>query len=269
MSEEYVRVDVGTVRLSLAVRLRDAFGGGRPRGSPRLSLVGRPEQFVETPSGYHVLTGLPGDASTVTVAVDPGDQYLPERREEDVVGSGSTGDDAVPAAVGVDLLAAPAYRFPADATLVRGFTRTKAGSEGDESGADAWERVPDVDLVVRDERPGEEDVVLARGRSDADGEFVLPFTGVREYLTDRGAENGNKDTGPPDGNEGKGKGQGEGNGGPGEDDEEDGQVEGTFVEVDGGDPVIEASTDGLEGSVAVAVEEGETAVANVELTEQP
>ena len=127
MSERDDAVAAGTTttRLSLAVKLVDAFTGGRPAGTPRVSLADVDADPIEKPSGYRVFLDL--DAGPVTVDVDGGEPYLDARREDvDAVDLSDPDTDLDPSdpdtlpVTTVELLPAPPYRFPAGATLVRG-----------------------------------------------------------------------------------------------------------------------------------------------------
>ena len=243
-----------TVRLSAAIRLRDSVTGGRPRGSPSVELVGRPESVVETPSGYHVVTNLPKSVSTVTVSIDSGSQYLSMTREVDVVDPDVTADDEL--STDIELLPAPAYRFPSETTLIRGSTRVETDDAEEE-------RLGSVDVTVRTD----EDTVVARGRSDDRGEFVLPFVDALEYLEKReiSSNDGQLEEersaggrGPP--GSGNANGTGEANH----------ARTGTVVTIEGDDPSIRAEKAGtdLVGTHTLTVEEGETTVANIVLSEE-
>lgn len=162
----------GTVEtsLSLAVRLRDAYTGTRPRGSPTVRLLDRHEQFFRNRSGVFVLTDLPSEVSSLTIDVDGGTQYLPERRVVD-----ATVLDQSPPLLDVELLPSPAYRFHADATLVRGHV-------GEAQDGEIIEPLPNVELTIEtpsDDQGSESDGGLtAMGRSDAAGEYVLFIRGL-------------------------------------------------------------------------------------------
>lgn len=148
---------MGTVETSLAVAvdLRDGVAGGRPTGSPSVSLADRPETFTRTPSGYHVLSDLPADVGEVTVVVDDCDAHLTERRTVDLDGDRSTPET-------VELLPSPAYPFGSGATVVRGFV-------SDESGAPIAGAT--VTIQERDERT----------RTNTAGEYAV---GIRSIESD-------------------------------------------------------------------------------------
>ena len=243
-----------TVRLSAAIRLRDPLTGDRPRGSPSVELVNRPAPVVETPSGYHVVTNLPKSVSTVTVAIDPGDQYLSMTREVDVADPDATAGDDL--STDIELLPAPAYRFPSEATLVRGST-TAQTEDGEK------ERLGSVDVTVRDG----EDTVVARGRSDDRGDFVLPFVDVLEYFEKREITSSDGQLKE----EGSSGGQGPpGSGNPNGTHGRDHSRTGTVITIEGDDPTIrteKAGTD-LVGTHTLVVEEGKTTVANIVLSEE-
>lgn len=217
-------------RLSIAVGLRDAFTARLPGRVPRVTLADRPEHFVRNRSGYHVLTDLPDDVSSVTIVVDPGDRFLPERRVLD-----GSDLESRPAVLEIDLLPAPAYRFPTDTTLVRGMV-----SEADDGRSDIPLSGVDVTVDTRtegNERANADTGFTAVGRSDDDGEYVLFFRG----LTGDDVRTGYEDA---------------------EDDEGHGRV----VHVHGERPVLRAihQATGRETSDPVGVEVGETTSYNIE-----
>lgn len=137
---------MGTVEtsLSLAVDLRDGVAGGRPTGSPSVSLADRPEAFTRTPSGYDVLTDLPADVGEVTVVVDGGDAHLSERRTVDLDDDRSTPET-------IELLPSPAYPFGGGATVVRGIVY----DEREAPVAGATVTIRDRDEVTRTTPAGE------------------------------------------------------------------------------------------------------------------
>lgn len=216
--------------LSIAVRLRDAFTARPLARAPRVTLADRPERFVRNRSGYHVLTDLPDDVSSVTIVVDPGDRFLPERRVLD-----GSDLESRPAVLEIDLLPAPAYRFPADATLVRGTI-----SEADDGQSDTPLSGVDVTVDTRTDGNGGANAdtdFTARGRSDDDGEYVLFFRG----LTGDDVRTGYEDA-------------------------EDDECRGRVVHVDGEKPVLRAihhETDS-ETTDPVGVEVGETTSHDIE-----
>jgi hypothetical protein len=226
------RTLVGTTetRLSIAVGLRDAFTA-RPLGRvSRVTLADRPERFVRNRSGYHVLTDLPDDVSAVTIVVDPGDRFLPERRILD-----GSDLESRPAVLEIDLLPAPAYRFPADATLLRGTV-----SEADDGQSDTPLSGVDVTVDTGTEGNGRGDAdteFTAVGRSDDDGEYVLFFRGLTGDDVRTGYEDAEDDAG-----------------------------RGRVVHVDGEKPVIRAihqATD-RETTDPVGIEVGETTSHDIE-----
>ena len=225
-----------TIRGSVAVRLRDAVTGGRPRGSPTVALEHDLAEFVETPSGTHVVTNLDCDDDSVIVEVTAGEQYLPERRDVPVLDNGG---DRTPTTI--DLLPAPAYRFPADATVVRGATKVATTEDDEVVGNVALEVIAEPAESNGDD---DDEITVARGRSDAEGEFVLPFLHVVEFLERRELPSALTDdeTDPP---------------------------KAMLITIDGEDPVIEASTsdEGLSASHSVAVPESETRVTDIILSE--
>lgn len=161
---EYTKVGTIETRLSVAVRLRDAYTRKQLREVPRVYLVDRPEQFTRNRSGYYVLTDLPDDVTSVSIAIDPTNQYLPETHAVD------ESDLATPPhLLEIDLLPSPAYQFPANTTLLRGTVReTTAGQNADP--------VPNVDLTIDTEDTDHS--FTAMGRSDSAGEYVLFIRGL-------------------------------------------------------------------------------------------
>jgi len=107
----------------------------------------------------------------VTIVVDPGDRFLPERRVLD-----GSDLESRPVVLEIDLFPAPAYRFPSDATLVRGTV-----SEADDSQSDTPLSGVDLTVDTRTEDNGRDNAdtgFTAVGRSDDDGEYVLFFRGL-------------------------------------------------------------------------------------------
>lgn len=152
MSEriDFVKAGNRTTKLTLAVRLVDAFTGSRPGAGVEVSAAGVDTTPVENPSGYHLFLDLPDDP--ITVVVDGGNRYLPHTETID-----PTSHD--PPAVDIDLLPSPAYRFPPGATLLRGVVL----------GADD---APVADATASIEHTNKETV------TDEHGEFVLFFSKV-------------------------------------------------------------------------------------------
>lgn len=116
--------------VSLAVRLTDRFTGGRPVGSPGVSVAGYDAAAVENPSGYRVFLDLPETLpEPVAVTVDGTARYesvreavdLSERRRE-------WEENGVEPLVDLELTPTPAYDFPAGTTLVRGQLWGAAGA---------------------------------------------------------------------------------------------------------------------------------------------
>lgn len=164
------RTKIGTIetRLSIAIKLQDAFTGGQPTGPLRVGLFDRSERFIRNRSGYYVLTDLPEEISPVAITVEPGDRYLLERCVLD-----QEQLESLPQVLTITLLPAPAYRFPADATLIRGMV----GEARDDGTVTP---LSDVELTVdTDGDASDDDTALsAMGRSNNDGEYVLFFRGV-------------------------------------------------------------------------------------------
>ncbi|WP_331234136.1 hypothetical protein [Natronorarus salvus] len=177
------RVELGTTRttLSVAIGLEDAFTGRQPRG-PRVRLGDRPETFTRTPSGYYVLTDLPEDAAPITVSVDGTPDYLPEQFTIE-----SPDLDSPPVIETIELVPSPAYRFPANATLVRGSI-----TEGTDASP-----LSDVTLKIEgtDDEGPDAPAFRARGRSDERGEYVLFITGITadDVIESYDDENGESD----------------------------------------------------------------------------
>lgn len=150
-----------TTRLSLAVRLVDAFTDGRPVGSQRVSIEGVDAEPVRNPSGYHVFRDLAAD--TVTLVVDGGPRYDDARVEDvevvDLTAPDHGVDPADPATwpvETVELAPSPTYEFPAGTTLVRGTVRDSSD-----------ETVAGATVSVRDAPPEAE--------TDENGGYVLFF----------------------------------------------------------------------------------------------
>lgn len=228
-----VQWEVDRLKLALVIEVTDSVTGRPPTGGFSIELVDRPEGIVRTRSGYYVVTDLPDEITAVTVAVEPNGPYLPETCECDVVDLEE--DDTEEMVSDIELLPAPAYRFPSHSTLVRGSTRVAEGEE--------TPRIGDVVLEVLDD-----DEVVAETRSSPDGEFILPFVNVEPYLDDRG--DSSSDT--------------PGNGPPNDNASTD---EDMFVTIGSADPTILASkpnTD-LEAAYTVVIKEGQTIVADIVL----
>lgn len=167
-----VRVDEGerVTRLSLAVRLTDAFTGGRVRGSPRVAIRGREATPVRNLSGHHVFFDLPVEG-VVTVDVAGGPRYEDAERTVFVPTEAAPtppGDEEVvdptTAAVDVSLVPTPSYPFPTDATLLRGYVVDERG--------DAPEPVVGASVAVEG-LPPERSTATTDG-----GEFAVFFEGV-------------------------------------------------------------------------------------------
>lgn len=158
MSERRSWTQVGgfTSILSLAVSLRDAVTGERPRGDPRVTMDGD-EPDTMTPSGYRVF--LDREVDAVTVAVDGGDRYLDDERTVDLLTHDPTD------AVTFELRPAPAYRFPSGATLIRG----RVADDADEPVADATVSVQGLSRTARTDARGAYVYFFAAG---TDGEVV-------------------------------------------------------------------------------------------------
>lgn len=120
-----LRVGKWARRLSLAVKLEDAVTGGPPVGDPAVRIDGTDAEPVVNPSGYRVFTDLP--AETATLVVEGGEAHLDAERSGvevvDMTAPGTDVDPADPESLPVETVAlqpAPAYRFPAGTTRVRG-----------------------------------------------------------------------------------------------------------------------------------------------------
>lgn len=168
MNGEDGRTELATfgTSLALAVDLRDAVAGGRPKGEPSVSLADRPETFTRTPGGYHVLTDVPGSTGEVTVAVDGGRAHLDEQWTVDL----GTTDRATPETV--ELLPSPAYPFGGGTTLIRGIVTDASGDP-----------VAGATVSVR----GRDEVT----RTTRAGEYVLPIRSIEDGdVTDGALQSG-------------------------------------------------------------------------------
>lgn len=127
-----------TTTLSLAVRIVDAFNGGRPIGKPSVSIEGVDRGPVENRSGYLLFLDLDPDTEDgpVTVSVDGGVYYADERVDVDLAALRE--EAPLAPVVLIDLTPSTAYEFPAGTTLLRGHVRDPAGTG-----------VPKAELSVR------------------------------------------------------------------------------------------------------------------------
>lgn len=259
------RLDRRSTGLSLAVRLTDAFSGGRPVGRPRVRIAERDSAPIRTPGGHWVFLDEP--AGSVTLEVDAGDRYFDETREGvDVVSlpdeSVDPRDPSTLPVVDVELLPSPAYRFPAGLTRLRGRVEAADGTP-----------IAGATLSV----PG----LAPETRSTDDGEFVLYFPDLGEedvYEPADEDDDGPGNGGPGNGGQGNGgQGGGQGNGGQGggqgdggQGDRNDGDENGDqrdedrlFVTDGDGDPEVKVVHDSGTTHVSVAVEVGALTVRDV------
>ncbi|MDS0301133.1 carboxypeptidase-like regulatory domain-containing protein [Halogeometricum sp. S1BR25-6] len=153
------RLGTSTARLSLAVRPVDAFAGTclRDQLTVRLSGAARP---VPSPSGHFLFFDLDETKDPRTVIVTSEDRFLPTE-----VAVTLADLEPLSPVIEVPLTPAPAYRFPAWATLVRGRVLTAAT----EPVADATITLSGLDTT---------------GRTDDRGEFVvgLPPLDARDVV---------------------------------------------------------------------------------------
>ena len=221
-------VDTGTISPSLIIRPVDTVTGDRPRGRVSLRLRNRPERVVETPSGHFVATGIDPSESPVSIETATNDWYLDETMEVAILDP----SDEIEA-VDIPLLPSRAYPFDTDTTLVRGTTTIAATVDPSNPDLTPGEAIGEVSLRVVEEidDSDKDDVVLAQGRSDRDGEFALPFVKVKDYLVERS--------------------------------------DGSYIEVDGGDPKIEATHKGenLETSLNLPVKAQSSSYVSLTLAE--
>lgn len=156
-----------TTTLSLAVEVTDAVTGGRPAGSPEVSLAGVDAEPVVNRSGYHLFFDLEADA--VTVRVDGGERYADAERADVPTFDPGPGFDATDPAdlpvETVELRPTPAYEFPAAATVVRGTVRDAGGAPV----AGATVTVEGVDRTTTSTDAGEYVLFFARPFDDGVG----------------------------------------------------------------------------------------------------
>jgi hypothetical protein len=159
--------DERATRVSLAVDLVDAFTGKRPRGEPRVSIVGHSADPVLNASGYHVFVdlNLTGD---VTVTVDGGAYYAdPEDTTVTIPAepTGTAGEDVFDRSTDpIELVPTPTYPFPPGTTLVRGRVIDDRGATPSRiSGAQV--QVDGIDRTTTTTSEGE--YVLCFARADA------------------------------------------------------------------------------------------------------
>jgi len=171
-----------TARLSLAVQPVDRYTGRSPRGGVEVGLEGVEATPVRNPSGYHVFLDL--DPGEVTVVVDGGAAFLNRRvtgvTAIDPSDPATTVDPSDPDTLPletIELGPAPAYRFPAGATLVRGIVSDP--NEVPVSGASV--SVVDGEPATTTNEDGEFvlffDPVLASDVTEVDGRSVVVVDG--------------------------------------------------------------------------------------------
>lgn len=151
-SREATPLDSFGTELSLAVGLTDRYTDCAPRGEVAVRLANAADEFLATPSGYHVLVDVPAEPADFEVVVES-EYYLDERRSV----PRSSLDPAEPLE-SFSLVPAPAYPFGGGATMVRGTV-----TDGGDPVADA-----PVAYVQGSDRT----------RTNADGEFALPVEDV-------------------------------------------------------------------------------------------
>lgn len=164
--------------LFLAVAMVDPVTRGEPRGRPRVSIPGAEGERVRNRSGYHLF--LDASVSDPTLVVDGGDYYLDER----VQVPRSTfvdqrGDPKRTPSIAVWLTPAPAYEFPAGATVVRGRVTESPARDDPVPGAElSLER---TDVATRAVAAGEYVLYVPPDvgtvTTDADGDRVVQVGG--------------------------------------------------------------------------------------------
>jgi hypothetical protein len=204
------RVGEITTTLSFAVEVVDAFTGGRPTGTPTVSLADRRVTAVRNPSGFHLFVDLETDP--VEVVVDGSDRYFDERLTVYHSSPAPDGASAVEVTdrstpVEIELTPTPAFQFSPGATTVRGTVVDDTGSA-----------VPDAAVSL--------DGFAPTARTTTAGEFalVVPVTAadvVRDGDGTRVADpttdptGGTPGNGPGNGSSSTESGSGRGNGSPG------------------------------------------------------
>lgn len=104
-----------SIRLSLAVYLRDRFSRGEPVGNAEVQIPELKKRSILNPSAYHLFFNLPA-----------GDYHLQVKSDnyfDRAVGPVSIGQQGLDEPVVIDLLPQPHYSFPPGETLVRGMLR--------------------------------------------------------------------------------------------------------------------------------------------------
>lgn len=182
MADRFYELRVGqwARRLSLAVKLVDAVTGGRPVGDPTVRIDGVDAEPVENPSGYRVFSDLPAD--TATLVVDGGDPYVDVARPDvavvDLAAPGTDVDPTDPESLPVEtveLQPAPAYRFPAGTTRVRGHVRDAQGNPVDGATVSvrhldrAMATGPDGEFVLFFDPSADDDVSVSGGGVEVTG----------------------------------------------------------------------------------------------------
>lgn len=108
-------LESNSLRLSLAVYLRDSFSRAEPVGRAGVEIPELKKQSLTNPSHYHLFFDLPADS------------YHLEARAENYFdrdfGPVSIGPQGLKEPLVIDLLPRPSYPFPPGETLVRGMLR--------------------------------------------------------------------------------------------------------------------------------------------------
>jgi hypothetical protein len=146
-------LESNSVRLSLAVYLRDCFSGAEPVGRAGVEIAELKKASLTNPSHYHLFFDLPA-----------GSYYLQARSEnyfDRDFGPVNIGPQGLEEPVVIDLLPRPSYPFPPGETLVRGMLR----DSNNNSLSNAILSGINGRLVAK---------------TTEKGEFVLYFTGLTE-----------------------------------------------------------------------------------------
>ncbi len=146
-------LESNSVRLSLAVYLRDSFSRLQPVGRAGVEILELKKRSLINPSHYHIFFDLPA-----------GDYHLQARAEnyfDRDFGPVSIGPEGLEEPVLIDLLPRPDYPFPPGETLVRGILRDSNNN-------------PITDAILS----GMNGRLMARTTDK--GEFVLYFPGLTE-----------------------------------------------------------------------------------------